>query len=55
MRIIFSEYARQELDDAANFLELEFEGLGNRFRSEVRAAARRLAKHRSRGQLNVAT
>ena len=45
MRIIFSEYARQELDDAANFLELEFEGLGNRFKSEVRAAARRLAKH----------
>lgn len=45
MKIIFSEYAKRELDDAVNYLELEFEGLGGRFKSEVRSAAERIARH----------
>ena len=36
MKVIFSAFARQELDDAVNYLELEFEGLGERFKSEVK-------------------
>ena len=45
MRVIFSEYAKLELDDAASFYELEFEGLGRRFKEEVRKAAKRICKY----------
>ncbi len=45
MKILFSEYAKQELDDAVNYLELEFEGLGVRFKSEVKLAVQRIARH----------
>jgi plasmid stabilization system protein ParE len=45
MKVVFSEFAKQELDDASYFLDFEFEGLGKRFRSEVRSAAKRIAKH----------
>lgn len=44
MKVLFSLFAAQELEDAANYLELEFEGLGERFRSEVRSAAERTAR-----------
>ena len=45
MKILFSAYARNELDDAVNYLELEFEGLGYKFKSEVKSAAERIARH----------
>jgi plasmid stabilization system protein ParE len=45
MKILFSEYAKQELDDAVNYLELEFEGLGNQFKSEVKSAVKRISMH----------
>lgn len=45
MKVIFSSYARDELEDAFNYLELEFEGLGRRFKSEVRSAAKLIARH----------
>ncbi len=42
MKIIFSEYAKLELEDATYFYELEFEGLGQRFKEEVEKALNRL-------------
>ena len=32
MKVIFSVYAKQELEDVIGFYELEFEGLGRRFK-----------------------
>jgi len=45
MRVIFSTLAKQELEDAARYYELEQEGLGRRFRAEVKRAARRIARY----------
>ena len=44
MRIIFTRIAKQELEDASRYYELEYSGLGRGFREEVRKAARRSAK-----------
>ena len=35
MRVIFSKLARQELEDATHYYEIEFQGLGKRFRVEI--------------------
>ena len=40
MKVIFSKYAKQELDDATHYYEVEYPGLGIRFREEIRKAAR---------------
>ena len=45
MRVRFATYARQELDDAIRFYELENPGLGTRFKDEVRKAALRIAAY----------
>jgi plasmid stabilization system protein ParE len=45
MKIIFSKYARQELDDATQYYEIEYQGLGKRFRDEVRKAAKRISEY----------
>lgn len=45
MPVIFSRYARQELDDATAFYELEVTGLGQRFREEAEAATKRIATY----------
>ncbi len=45
MKIVFSKLAKQELDDATNFYELEFEGLGERFREQVKRAVTRIAEY----------
>ncbi len=45
MKVIFSKYARQELNDAAHYYELEYEGLGRRFRQEVKKAAIRISEY----------
>ena len=45
MEVIFSVYAKQELEDAIGFYELEFEGLGRRFKEEVRKASLRIAEY----------
>lgn len=34
MRIIFTRYAKQELEDAIRYYELEYSGLGKRFKEE---------------------
>lgn len=42
MRVVFSEYAQSELVDATAYYELEFAGLGTRFKNEVVLAIRRI-------------
>jgi plasmid stabilization system protein ParE len=44
MKIIFSELAMLELDDACRFYDLQVPGLGSRFKEEVGKAARRIAE-----------
>ena len=43
MKVIFSKYAKQELDDATQYYEIEYQGLGKRFREEVRKATKRIS------------
>lgn len=45
MRVIFTKIARQELEDAVRYYELEYSGLGRRFKDEVRQAALRIAAY----------
>ena len=45
MNVIFSRYAKLELEDAAYFYDLEFEGLGRRFNKEVEKAAKRISEY----------
>ncbi|MFN0139698.1 MAG: type II toxin-antitoxin system RelE/ParE family toxin [Pyrinomonadaceae bacterium] len=45
MKAFFSEFAERELYDAVDYLELEFEGLGESFKEEVRRAVARIRKH----------
>lgn len=45
MRVIFSKYAKQELEDAIHYYELEYSGLGKRFKEEVRRATLRIAEY----------
>jgi len=45
MRVIFSKLAKQELDDATHYYEIEFRGLGKRFREEVKKAAKRISEY----------
>jgi len=44
MRMRFSEIANNELADACDWYERQQEGLGLRFKSAVRDAARQIAK-----------
>lgn len=39
MRVIFTRLGKQELEDAVHYYELEYAGLGRRFKEEVRKAA----------------
>ena len=45
MRVLFSQLAKQELDDASQYYEIEFQGLGKRFRAEIKMAAKRIAEY----------
>ncbi len=45
MRVVFSGLAKRELDDATNFYEMEFEGLGKRFLAEVKKAVIRISEY----------
>lgn len=42
MKVIFSKYAKQELEDAASFYELEYPCLREKFREEVKKAILRI-------------
>lgn len=45
MRVIFTRIARQELEDAVRYYELEYLGLGSKFKEEMRKAALRIAEY----------
>lgn len=45
MRVIFTRLARQELEAAVRYYELEYSGLGYMFKEEVRKAALRIAAY----------
>jgi plasmid stabilization system protein ParE len=45
MRVIFTRIATQELEDAVRFYELEYAGLGRRFKEEVKKATLRVAEY----------
>ena len=45
MPVIFTRYAQQELEDAVRVYNLEYAGLGDRFKEEVRRAALRIADY----------
>jgi len=43
MNVIFSKYAKLELEDAMHYYDLEYEGLGWRFKEEVKKAVIRIS------------
>ncbi len=45
MKILFSKFAKNELDDAIAFYETELAGLGLRFREEIRSSIARINEH----------
>ncbi|MCP9471695.1 MAG: type II toxin-antitoxin system RelE/ParE family toxin [Nitrospira sp.] len=45
MRVVFTNLAEQELEDAVRYDELEYAGLGGKFKEEVRKAALRMAEY----------
>ncbi len=45
MKVIFSKLAKQELYDAINYFEIEFKGLGNQFKEEVKKAVKRISDY----------
>jgi len=45
MKIVFSKIAKHELDDAVIYYELEYQGLGRRFKEEVRKATKRISDY----------
>ena len=45
MLVIFTDLARQELEDAVGYYELEYSGLGLRFKEEVRKAVMLIASY----------
>ena len=45
MNVVFSNLAKRELEDATNFYEMEFEGLGKQFFAEARKAALRISEY----------
>lgn len=45
MRVVFSKYAKLELEDAVRFYDLKHAGLGERFEVEVKKAALRIAEY----------
>ncbi|MFZ0944812.1 MAG: type II toxin-antitoxin system RelE/ParE family toxin [Syntrophobacteraceae bacterium] len=45
MKVIFSRLAKQEFDDAFHYYELEYPGLGRRFKEEVKKAALRITEY----------
>ena len=44
-RLIFTRIATQELEDAVRFYELEYVGLGHKFKEEVKETALRVDKY----------
>lgn len=45
MKVKILELAQQELEEAMLFYELEYQGLGRRFKTEVRSAIKRIRRY----------
>ena len=45
MKVIFSKYAKFELEDAVKFYELEYQGLGQKFKDEVKKTIKRITEY----------
>ncbi len=45
MKIIFSKLAQQELEDGIHYYEIEYSGLGRKFKEEIKKAALRIAEY----------
>ena len=45
MKVIFSELAVAEFEDATRFYEAQFKGLGKRFRMEIAKASARISEY----------
>ncbi|NUO07716.1 MAG: type II toxin-antitoxin system RelE/ParE family toxin [Candidatus Brocadia sp.] len=45
MKVIFTNLAKLELEDATTFYELEYQGLGKRFKQEVEQSIRRIIEY----------
>ncbi len=45
MKIIFSKYAGFELEDARLFYDIEFIGLGQRFKKEIKKSVIRISEY----------
>ena len=45
MKVVFSGIAKQELEDSVRYYELEFPGLGTKFKDEVRKAVKRIVDY----------
>ncbi|MEI7616746.1 MAG: type II toxin-antitoxin system RelE/ParE family toxin [Actinomycetota bacterium] len=44
-KVVFNEIAKDELEDAIKFYELEYPGLGEKFREEIKKSIKRLIEH----------
>ena len=45
MKILFSKFAKNELDDAVTFYETELAGLGRLFKEEIKSSVSRIKEH----------
>lgn len=45
MKILFSKFAKQELDDAFAYYETEQPGLGFLFKNEIKSSLKRITEH----------
>jgi len=45
MEVIFAGLARKELTDAELYYELEYPGLGKRFKEEIKKSIERIIEH----------
>jgi plasmid stabilization system protein ParE len=45
MKVIFNELAKIELEDAVEFYELEYLGLGIRFKEEIKKSVKRIVEY----------
>jgi len=45
MKIIFSKLAQRELEDAIHYHELEYSGLGKKFKEEIKKAVHRITEY----------
>jgi len=45
LQVIFSKYAKLELEDAINFYEMEYNGLGQQFKNEAKKTVLRISEY----------